>query len=280
MIADTAAGVASRAAALLRETRGWLIDLDGVMYRGDQLLDGAAALVALLRARQIPFRFLTNNSTRTPDQYAARLCGMGVPAGPEDFYTSALATAEYLGQRAAPGARVLVLGKDGLREALLARGFELVQKPADAEYCVVGFTDELTYDMLKRAALAVRAGIPFIATNPDPTLPVEEGLVPGVGAILAAITTASDVRPTVIGKPNRTIIDLALSRLGVPAAQCAILGDRLDTDIVGGRRAGVRTVLVLSGSTTPEDASASDIHPDIVASDLPALIQMWEDAHA
>jgi 4-nitrophenyl phosphatase len=265
--------------ASLQGVRGWLIDLDGVVYRGEQVLAGAADFVERLRAQCIPFRFLTNNSSRTPAQYATRLRGMGIPAEPDDFYTSALAMAEYLSRHAAPGARVLMLGKDGLRDALQSRGFRLVHEPADAEWCVVGFTDELTYDMLKRVSLAVRAGAPFLATNPDPTLPVEDGLAPGIGAILAAITVASDVQPTVIGKPNRAIIDLALDRMGLPAAECAIVGDRLDTDILGGTRAGILTVLVLSGSTTWDDILPSDVQPDIIAPDLPALLSMWDAAH-
>jgi len=259
---------------LLRSIRGWLIDLDGVVYRGDQVLPGAVDFVQMLRERQIPFRYLTNNSSRTQAQYAERLCAMGIPADPDDFYTSALATAEHLGRQAPPGTRVLMIGKDGLREALLARGFELVHAPADAEYCVVGFTDTLTYDMLKRASLAIRAGAPFIATNPDPTLPVEEGLAPGIGAILAAINVASDVKPIVIGKPNRIIIDLALDRLGLSAGECAMVGDRLDTDILGGQGAGIPTVLVLSGSSTVDDLATSDIHPDLIVQDLPALVDL------
>jgi len=260
--------------ALLRGVRGWLIDLDGVVYRGDQVLPGAADFIQMLREKDIPFRYLTNNSTRTQMQYAERLRNMGILSEPDDFYTSALATVEYLSRLAAPGARVLMIGKNGLREALREQGFALVDEPADAEYCVIGFTDELTYDMLMRATLAIRAGAPFIATNPDPTLPVEIGLVPGIGAILAAITAASDVEPTVIGKPNRIIIDLALDRLGITAGECAMLGDRLDTDILGGQGAGISTALVLSGSTTTDDLAASNIRPDIVVQDLPALIDL------
>lgn len=262
--------------ALLESVRGWLIDLDGVVYRGDQVLPGAVDFVQMLRERRIPFLYLTNNSSRTQKQYAARLGAMGIAAAPTDFYTSAMATAAYLTRHAAPGARILMIGKDGLRESLPAHGFELVHEPADADYCVVGFTDELTYDMLKRASLAIRAGATFIATNPDPTLPVEEGLVPGIGAILAAITVASEVEPIVIGKPNRTIVDLALDQLGLLAGQCAILGDRLDTDILGGQHAGIPTVLVLSGSTTEAHLTASDICPDLVVSDLPALIDLYQ----
>lgn len=262
---------------VIGQIRGWLIDLDGVIYRGEQVVDGAADFVELLRNQGTPYLFLTNNSTRTLRQYADRLCAMGIPAEPDEFYTSALATVEYLTRRTKRGTRVLMIGKDGLREALLESGFELVQAPDAAEYCVVGFTNQVTYDELKRATLAIRAGARFIATNPDPTLPVEEGLVPGVGAILAAIITASDVRPTVIGKPEPIIIALALERLGLAPGETAILGDRLDTDILGGKRAGLITVLTLTGSSTEAELAGLDYQPDLVVRDMSALIRAWQE---
>ena len=266
----------SSSLSTLQRIRGWLIDLDGVIYRGEQVLDGAADFVDLLRSEGIPFLFLTNNSTRTPEQYAGRLRSMGITAEPSEFYTSALATAEYLTRQAEPGSRILMIGMDGLRQALLDSGFELVHGFKEAQYCVVGYSNKLTYDDLKRATLAIRSGAVFIATNPDPTLPVEEGLIPGIGATLAALAAASDVKPTIIGKPHDTIVGLALERLGIPAGVAGILGDRLDTDILGGQRAGLQTVLVLTGSNDESDLAASDVHPDMLVKDLTELMALWQ----
>jgi len=270
---DTSSEISS---STLQRIRGWLIDLDGVIYRGEQVLDGAAEFVELLRLQEIPFLFLTNNSTRTPEQYAGRLRSMGIAAEPREFYTSALATAKYLTRRAEPGSRILMIGTDGLRQALLDSGFELVHDFKEAEYCVVGYSSELTYDDLKRATLAIRSGAAFIATNPDPTLPVEEGLIPGIGATLAALTAASGVEPAVIGKPHDTIVNLALEQLGIPASATGILGDRLDTDILGGQRAGLQTVFILTGSNDEADLAVSDIHPNMIVNDLAELMTLWQ----
>lgn len=260
----------------LEHIRGWLIDLDGVMYRGETVVEGAAGFVTTLRAAGTPFLFLTNNSSRTQEQYARRLQSMGIPAKPEEFFTSALATAEYLARRAPAGSRVLMIGMDGLREALEKAGFVLVQDPAEAQYCVVGYDIHLTYKDLVRASTAIRAGAPFIGTNPDPTLPVEGGFVPGNGAILAALATATGVQPTVIGKPERIILDLALERLDLQPGECAILGDRLDTDIVGGKKAGLFTILILTGSTTAEEALRANERPDLIVKDFSELMKLWQ----
>jgi len=262
----------SQKAAALRPIRGWLIDLDGVIYRGETPVEGAAEFLSLLRRTATPFLFLTNNSTRTPEQYAVRLTGMGIPASPADFYTSALATAEYLRLRAPAGARIAIIGREGLRAALEEAGFHVVDQPALAQYCVVGYDWDVTYADLVRAHYAIRAGAIFIGTNADPTLPVEGGLVPGNGAILAALATASGEKPTVIGKPQREIMDLAVARLGLDAGVCAVLGDRIDTDMMGGKRAGLLSVLILTGSTSAEEADCADPQPDMVVRDFAELL--------
>jgi len=263
-------------AAALRGTRGWLIDLDGVINRGDALVEQADEFIALLRQTETPFLFLTNNSTRTPEQYVRRLCGMGVFTELREVYTSALATAEYLRRRAEPGARIAMIGRDGLRLALGEAGFQVVDDPDQAQYCVVGYDPQLTYADLVRAHAALRAGATFIGTNFDPTLPVEGGrLVPGNGATLAALTTASGVQPTLIGKPERIIFDLALARLGIRAGACAVLGDRLDTDIAGGKGAGTLGVLILTGSTSAEQVAGAVPQPDLVVRDHAELMALW-----
>ncbi|MGQ9667872.1 MAG: HAD-IIA family hydrolase, partial [Anaerolineae bacterium] len=265
--------------AHLANVRGWLIDLDGVIYRGEQLLAGAPEFIATLREEGIPFLFLTNNSSRTPAQYAERLSRMGIPAGPMDFYTSSQATAEYLRREAEPGTAVFVIGMDGIRQALEEAGFRITQNPSEAAYCVVGYDNRITYHDLAQATRAVFAGARLIGTNPDPTLPVEDGFIPGAGAILAAVATAAGVTPLIIGKPEPTMLSLALERLGMPAQQAAIVGDRLNTDVAGGLRLGLFTVLVLTGSTRRQDAELSSIHPHLIVEDLEELLSLWKRYH-
>lgn len=265
--------------AQLAGIQGWLIDLDGVIYRGDQLLAGAPEFVTALREERVPFLFLTNNSSRTPAQYAERLTRMGIPAGPQDFYTSSLATAEYLARQAPPGTPIFVIGMDGIRQALEEAGFRITSDPYEAAYCVVGYDNCITYQDLALATRAVFAGARLIGTNPDPTLPVEDGFIPGTGSILAAVATAAGVNPLVIGKPEPTILSLALERLGVPAERAAIVGDRLSTDVAGGLRLGLFTVLVLTGSTSRQDAERSTVQPHLIVEDLVELLSLWKRRH-
>jgi 4-nitrophenyl phosphatase len=162
---------------------------------------------------------------------------------------------------------------DGLHQALEAQGFVLTDR--EPEYVVVGLDTEVNYRKLATAALAIRAGAAFIGTNPDRTLPTEEGLLPGAGALLAAIQAATDVAPKVIGKPEAEIFHTALAMLGTPPDTTAMLGDRLDTDILGAQRAGLRTILVLTGVATRADVEASPVRPDWVFEDLEALLRAW-----
>ena len=265
--------------AQLAGIQGWLIDLDGVIYRGDQLLAGAPEFVTALREERIPFLFLTNNSSRTPAQYAERLTRMGIPAGPQDFYTSSQATAEYLARHAPPGTPIFVIGMDGIRQALEEAGFRITSDPYEAAYCVVGYDNRITYQDLALATRAVFAGARLIGTNPDPTLPVEDGFIPGAGSILAAVATAAGVTPLIIGKPEPTMLSLALERLGVPVERAAIVGDRLNTDVAGGLRLGLFTVLVLTGSTSRQDAEGSTVQPHLIVEDLVELLSLWKRRH-
>ncbi|MDH7485947.1 MAG: HAD-IIA family hydrolase [Anaerolineae bacterium] len=262
----------------LKTLRAFLLDLDGVVYRGEAALPGAVEFVTALQAQGMPFLFITNNSTRTPAQYVARLARMGVHVGEEAVLTSALATAAYLAELAPPGTPVYVIGETGLRQALAERGFVLSEDHAVARYVVVGHDTALTWHKLAAATLAIRRGAPFIATNPDRTLPTEEGLVPGAGAILAALEAASGVSPQVIGKPESVIFRQALARLGVLPRHAAVVGDRLDTDIHGGQRAGLRTIGLLSGVTTAEEFARANPPPDGLFENLAALLAAWQAA--
>ena len=264
----------SSGAPSLSEMRGFLLDMDGVMYRGDTALPGAADFVADLRAAHTPFLFLTNNSTTPPRLVAERLIGMGIPATADEVLSSSEATAAVLAAQI-PGGRVLVVGEAGIREALTEAGLRLTDDYAQADAVVVGMDRNCTYARLRDAALAIRRGARFVATNTDRTLPTEVGLIPGAGALVGALEIATDVSPRVIGKPSPDIFAFALGRLGVPAEMTAAVGDRAETDIVGGQRAGLRTVAVLSGAGTPLEFSALNPPPDWVFRDLEELRRVY-----
>ena len=259
-----------------------IIDMDGVLWRGAQPMPGLADFFTWLRQRPITFVLATNNATKTPDYYVTRLTSYGIEIGSDEVLTSAQATADYLARRSNPGTPVYVVGMEGLRQALAERGFHLIDtdaEPGSAEYVVAGWDRQLTYDKLAEATLHIRAGARFIGTNPDRTWPSERGLIPGAGPILAALEVATDIEPTIVGKPSPLMFQTALDRLGADASTTAMLGDRLETDILGGHNAGLTTILVLSGVTTSDDLAASPIQPDLVFDDITALVHAWKTSH-
>ena len=258
----------------LQSLRNLVIDMDGVLYRGNQLIAGTRELIGFLRERKIGFVLATNNATRTPQQFVDKLAGMGVQVYTDEVLTSSLATASYLARLAPPGAEVFVVGMDGLRSALEGAGFRLVED--GAQFVVAGMDFGICYDRLAQASLQIRAGARFIGTNPDLTFPSERGILPGAGSLLAFLEAASGVEPTVIGKPGTAMMEQALDRMGAEPATTAILGDRLETDILAGQRAGLRTILVLSGVTDQATLSRSDIQPDLVFDDVAHLHTAWE----
>lgn len=262
----------------LANARAFLIDLDGVLHRGQERLPGAVEFIDALLAAGAPFLVMTNNATSTPDQVASRLQRMGIAVGRERVYSSALATAGWLLQRFPAGSRVLPVGEAGLREALQEAGFALVDRHQDAQAVVAGLDRAITYARLAEAALAINAGCPFIATNPDRSIPTERGIEPGAGAIQALLEAATGVAPLVIGKPQTAFFELALARLASPPEEAVMVGDRYDTDILGGQRAGVRTAAVLTGISTAEELAAADPPPTWVFADLVELLAAWRAA--
>jgi glycerol 3-phosphatase-2 len=249
----------------------FLVDLDGVLYRGADPIEGAAETLATLRSLGKGLAFLTNNSSRTPEAIAAHLTGMGIRAAPEEVETSALATATLLLGRAVASA--YVLGEEGLRTALLAAGLTVVDRSAaDAETVVVGWDREFDYAELAAASVLIQRGASLVASNADASYPVEDGLVlPGAGAILAAIQTATGVSAEVVGKPNAPIFRAALDRAG--GGRPLVIGDRLDTDIEGARGLGWDSLLVLTGITGRGDLGATTITPTYVAERLGELVE-------
>jgi 4-nitrophenyl phosphatase len=257
----------------LGSIHGLIIDMDGVLYRGQQRLPGARGLVSYLVENDMPFVLATNNSTLTPQQYVAKLAAMDIQVTEKQILTSGQASALYLAKVAPPRTRVFAIGEDGLFAALKEEGFELAERAVS--YVVVGMDRQLTWEKLRIAALAIRAGATFIGTNPDTTLPTEKGLVPGNGASLAALEAATDVPPVIIGKPQPTLLSLAMEKMGATREGTAIVGDRLETDILGGKNAGVTTVLVLSGISDREELDASPYQPDFVFENVGAFLQSW-----
>ncbi len=258
----------------LQALRGFIFDMDGVIYRGDSALPGAAEFVARLRARGIPYNYLTNNSTTPPAKVAERLVRMGIPCEPHEILTSAEVTAAALKEEL-PGCRVFVVGEEGIELALAQAGFRVTTDHREADAVVLGMDRTLTYARLRDASFAVRRGARFMATNNDRTLPSDIGIIPGAGSLLIALETASDVRATVIGKPSPVIFRHALARLGTPAQVTACVGDRPETDIEGGHAIGLCTIGVLSGVGDREGFAALSSPPDYIFEDLADLARAY-----
>jgi 4-nitrophenyl phosphatase len=260
---------------ILRSLRNLIIDMDGVLYRGDEVIAGTRELIDFLRQQGVGFVLATNNATRTPQQFVDKLARMGVQVHAEEVLTSSLATAAYLRRTAPPGTEIFVVGMDGLRSALEEAGFRLVED--GAEFVVAGMDFAICYERLAQASLQIRAGAQFIGTNPDLTFPSERGILPGAGSLLAFLEAASGVKPTVIGKPGTAMIEQALVRMGAQPAATAMLGDRLETDILAGQRARLHTILVLSGVTDEVSLSRSEIQPALVFHDVAHLHAAWKE---
>jgi len=261
----------------LASLRALIIDVDGVLWRGSRRMPGVPAFLGFLRARGIPFIIATNNAMRPVSDIIDRLAAMNAKVEEHEVLTSSEATALYLSRVAPRGARVLVVGGEGLVNAMTRAGYQLVDQ--DADVVAVGLDMAVTYDKLRRAALEIRRGAKFVGTNADKTLPSAEGDIPGAGAIIAAIQAATDVTPLVIGKPERAMFDIALEKLGGAREATAMLGDRLETDIEGAQRAGLKSILVLTGITTHELLAQSKIQPDFVFENLDTLRETWLRAY-
>jgi 4-nitrophenyl phosphatase len=245
--------------------------MDGVLWAGDRPLPGLEAFFAALRARAVRFVLATNNASRTPEQFVAKLAGMGVTVARDEILTSALATAQFLRRADGDGRpeRVFAIGDDGVRQALSEAGFALCDLyDLRAEVVVCGMDRGLSWDKLATATLNIRAGARFVGTNPDTTLPTERGLTHGNGAILAALEAATGVQPIIVGKPEPIMYEQALLRLGADPAVTVAIGDRLETDILGAVRAGLPSLLVLSGISTTAELATVPYRPTWVIRDI------------
>jgi len=253
--------------------RAAILDMDGVLWRGTEVLPRVAEFFEFLQQRRIGFALATNNSTKTVEAYVERLNSIGVPAGPQQVITSAVATADYISRHYPTDTPLYIIGQQGIREALSAYGYH--EDPARAALVVVGMDFEVTFEKFKIATLRIRAGADFIGTNGDRSFPTPEGLVPGNGSLLALIQTATDKAPLVIGKPETAMFEVALKRLGTTPQETLMIGDRIETDIWGAERAGLWSALVLTGTTTLDQAKESSIQPDGIFASLADLYEVW-----
>lgn len=261
----------------LGDVRAVVSDMDGVLWRGDLPLPGLRDFFALLRRRRLPWALATNNSSRSRSDYVRKLAAMGVAGVPADcIVTSGTATAAWLRHRYAPGTRVHVFGGAGLGEELRAAGFCVADE--DVAVVVAGLKRDLCYEDLHRASHLIRNGARFVGTNPDVTFPAADGIAPGAGSLLAALQAASGVEPVIIGKPHAPMFEAALHLLGSAPAQTLMIGDRMNTDILGAARLGMRTALVMTGIATRAELEASEVQPDVVCESLAALVRAWDAA--
>jgi 4-nitrophenyl phosphatase len=262
---------APRPLARPADARALVLDMDGVLWRGAAPLPGLGSLFRAVRARGLPVVLATNNASLPPEAFVERLAGFGVAVAPAEILTSAQATALHLAHDTPPGTPVVTIGEEGVCRALTDVGLTLTDDPAGARVVVCGMDRGLTWQKLATATLAIRAGARFLGTNPDLTFPTERGLVHGNGAVLAALRAATGVAPEIVGKPEPLMYRLAAERLGVAPEHTLAVGDRLDTDILGAHRAGMPSVLVLSGVSRAEEVPAAPAPPTFVLPDVGAL---------
>lgn len=266
------------------DIRAVIIDMDGVLWHGATPLPGLIEFFETLRTKKLRYILATNNATLTADQYVTKLAGMGVGIKTEQILTSAMATAFYLAHQTHPtSTRIFVIGEDGARQPLLERGFILTDRfdPYDssenADFVVCGLDRTLTWNKLATATFSIRAGARFVGTNADTSLPTEHGMTIGNGAILAALQAATGVEPITIGKPEPIMYQQAMTLLGTEPRQTIAIGDRLDTDILGAVRAGMRSLMVLTGVSTENDLKTSDFQPTWVMPDIRAITRALQD---
>lgn len=257
----------------LKRTEAFLLDLDGTLYRGTEVIPDAPDFLRWLIETDRKYLFVTNNSSRRPEQVAEHLRRFGIPAEAEHVLTPSMVAAQYIKEQGA-GNRVYVIGEEGLRSALIEAGCEITDEQPD--YVVQGIDRQFTYEKLMTASLCIQSGAIYLATNVDKALPTERGLMPGAGSLLAAVATASGCQPTVMGKPEARMIDHALEMLGVPKERAIVVGDNLETDILAGVNAGVRTALVLSGFSKRDHVAETDGKPTIIVDSLSDLIRLVE----
>lgn len=251
-----------------------ILDMDGVIWKGDAPIGNLPEIFARIRERGLKFVFATNNGTKTPEEYQQKLADLGVDIELWQVVTSAMGIAFMLSQKYPKGTKIFMIGEDGIRVALEEKGFEIlsVENAPEAKAVVMGIDQGINFQKVAEATLLVRAGIPFYSTNTDRTFPTPRGEIPGSGAWLSVITTATGVEPIVAGKPFPYLMELALEKLGTKKEDTLVIGDRLETDIAAGQNVGCPTVLVLSGVSRKEQADQWLPQPDMIMDSLSVLV--------
>jgi len=253
------------------EIRSWLIDMDGVLVHEETAIPGAAAFLARLAEVGMRYMVMTNNSIYTPRDLAARLRASGLDVPDTSIWTSALATARFL-RKQRPGGSAFVIGEAGLTTALHDAGYTLTER--DPDYVVLGETRTYSFERITQAIRLVAAGARFIATNPDTTGPTPQGPLPATGAVAALISTATGVAPYYVGKPNPLMMRSALNAIDAHSETTAMVGDRMDTDVVSGLEAGLETILVLTGSTARDEIDRFPYRPSRVVESVADLVDL------
>ena len=255
--------------------KSWLMDMDGVLVREQDAIPGANEFLTRLRELGLPFLVLTNNSIYTQRDLAARHRRTGLEVPEESIWTSALATAQFLGDQR-PGGTAFVIGESGLTTALHDHGYTLSER--DPDYVVLGETRTYSFERITQAIRLIAAGARFIATNPDNVGPTPEGPLPATGSVAALISRATGVDPYYVGKPNPLMMRSALNAIEAHSESTAMIGDRMDTDVVAGLEAGLETILVLSGVTTPGEVEGYSYRPSKIVDSVADLIDSLEAA--
>ncbi len=254
---------------VLRNKKGFICDMDGVLYHGNNLMPGAAEFVKWLRAENKEFLFLTNSSERSPKELTQKLARLGINAEDKHFYTSALATASFVAGQS-PGSSAYVIGETGLTNALYNAGLSM--NDVNPEYVIVGETRGYNFEKIEKAVELVRKGAKLIGTNPDETGPTEKGIMPATGALIAPIEIASGRKAYFVGKPNPLMMRHALKTLGTDVVDTVIIGDRMDTDIVAGTESEIDTVLVLTGVTDKDGINNFSYRPKYILNNVGEIL--------
>ncbi|MEP7762667.1 HAD-IIA family hydrolase [Sanguibacter sp. 25GB23B1] len=255
---------------MTRVIESWLTDMDGVLVHEGNAIPGASEFITTLRDKGRPFLILTNNSIFTARDLRARLAASGIDVPEESIWTSALATAQFLSDQI-PGGSAYAIGEAGLTTALYQAGYTLTE--SDPDYVVLGETRTYSFEAITKAVRLILGGAKFICTNPDPTGPSAEGPLPATGAVAAMITRATNREPYFVGKPNPMMFRSALNRIDAHSESTAMVGDRMDTDIVAGIEAGLHTFLVLTGSTKVKDVDSFPFRPSTVVNSIADLVE-------
>lgn len=258
----------------MKTYKAYLIDLDGTLYRGSQVIEGAVEFINGLNQYDIPHLYVTNNSTKSPEDVVEKLASIGIDARPAEVVTSAMATADYISSEK-PHASVYMIGDTGLRTAISSAGLDL-KDDTDVDFVVVGLDENINYEKLTKATLAVQRGATFISTNKDPSIPKEQGFLPGNGSLTSVVTVSSKTEPTFIGKPETPIMQKALDLLQLDKSEVAMIGDLYDTDIMSGINIGIDTIHVQTGVTSKEEALDKDIPPTVSIENLTVLLKEIE----